>query len=208
MRSFLLAASVAALALPAVAPAQQAAPRPMADDVLTRAEALARADRRFDRIDADHDGRITAAELAAIPARRGMAPQNGADAQARSPGEGRGGRGMGARMLKRADTNNDGVVTREEYRAQAAAAFDRQDANKDGKVDATERQQWREQRGGRRGGGMARIDARRDGVVTRAEYQARALARFDRLDLNKDGRIDATERGQHRQQRAERRAQG
>ncbi len=204
MRPLLLAASIAALALPAVVSAQQPA-RP-ADGGMTRADALARADQRFDRIDTDHDGRITAAELAALPGRRGAPPPAAAAGQTPPPSpEARGPRrGGGARMFQRADANNDGVVTRDEFRAQAAAAFDRQDANRDGTIDATERQQWR----GQRGGGMARHDAKRGGTITRADYQARALARFDRLDLNKDGRLDPAERQQHHRQHAERRAQG
>lgn len=209
MRPLLLAASLTTLALPALVSAQQPAPR--ADGVQTRAEALARADQRFDRIDTDRDGRITAAELAAMPGRRGAAPPPPAAGQTPPPppAEARGPRGGGgARMLQRADANNDGIITREEFRAQAAAAFDRLDANKDGTIDATERQQWRDQRGERRGGGMARREGKHGGTVTRADYQARALARFDRLDLNRDGRLDPAERQQHRQQRAERRAQG
>jgi Ca2+-binding EF-hand superfamily protein len=58
-------------------------------------------------------------------------------------------------MFARLDTNGDGVVDREEFRAQAAQRFDRMDTNKDGKVDAAERQAAREameQMRGRRGG--------------------------------------------------------
>ncbi|KQM98851.1 hypothetical protein [Sphingomonas sp. Leaf25] len=153
MRPFLIAASLLASAAPGMVMAQQPAPqppRPMADGVLTRAEALARADRRFDAIDTDRDGRISAAERAALPQR---APRPAVDAGTPPPPPAPGGpRGFGgARMLERADTDRDGVITREEYRAQAGAAFDRQDGNKDGRIDATERQQWRDQRMERRG---------------------------------------------------------
>ncbi|KQN40484.1 hypothetical protein ASG37_01380 [Sphingomonas sp. Leaf407] len=118
----------------------------MADGVLTRTDALARADLRFDAIDTDRDGRIGAAERTALPPR---GPRPAGDAGSPPPPGGPRGFG-GGRMLERADTNRDGVITREEYRAQAAAAFDRQDMNKDGRIDAAERQQWREQRMERR----------------------------------------------------------
>jgi hypothetical protein len=141
------AASLAGIALPTIVTAQTppAPPRPMADGVLTREEALARADRRFDALDTDHDGKITAAERAAQPER----PRGTADGQTPMPGRGHHG---GGRMLERADTDKDGMVTRKEFRAVAGRMFDRQDANHDGRVDAAERKQWRDQRMARRGG--------------------------------------------------------
>lgn len=52
------------------------------DGIVTRAEALAEAGMRFDRIDGNHDGKIDQAELAAMPQMRrggryGMAPARG-----------------------------------------------------------------------------------------------------------------------------------
>lgn len=38
-------------------------------------------------------------------------------------------------------------------------------------------------------GPWARADANGDGVITRAEWIAAANARFDRLDVNKDGKL-------------------
>jgi hypothetical protein len=40
---------------------------------------------------------------------------------------------------------------------------------------------------------FARLDANHDGVVTREEATAAALARFDRADTNHDGKIDQSE---------------
>jgi hypothetical protein len=40
---------------------------------------------------------------------------------------------------------------------------------------------------------LARLDANKDGVVTRDEAIAAATARFDKLDANHDGKIDQTE---------------
>ncbi|MDJ0278513.1 EF-hand domain-containing protein [Sphingomonas sp. 2R-10] len=145
MRSPIAAAALAGIALPGVVSAQTPppAPRPMADGVLTREETLARADKRFDALDTDRDGKISAAERAAMPQR----PRGSADGATPMPG-----RRMGDRMLERADADRDGVITRDEFRAVAARAFDRQDANRDGRVDAAERKEWRDQRMARRGG--------------------------------------------------------
>ncbi len=181
MRSLIVAASLAAIALPGVALAAQTPPPPGSDRVVTRADAIARADQRFDALDTDRDGKISAAERAA---------QTGQDGPHR--------RG-GGRMLERADANRDGAVTRGEFRAMAAAGFDRQDLNHDGRVDAAERRQSREQRMSRRG-------PQSGGTITRAAFQARALARFDRMDANKDGQIDPAERFMAREKRMQRHA--
>jgi hypothetical protein len=46
-------------------------------------------------------------------------------------------------------------------------------------------------RGG--GGAMMRADANGDGVITREEHLAHANQRFDRLDLNRDGKLTRDE---------------
>lgn len=48
------------------------------------------------------------------------------------------------------------------------------------------------------GRGLLRADTNGDGVVTRAEFDADNNARFARMDLNHDGRIDASEMAQVR----------
>ena len=48
------------------------------------------------------------------------------------------------------------------------------------------------------GGGMMRADANNDGVVTRQEAIDQATARFDRMDLNHDGKLDKAELAQVR----------
>ena len=44
-----------------------------------------------------------------------------------------------------------------------------------------------------RGGMMRLADADKDGTITKAEFEAAALARFDRLDANKDGTVTPDE---------------
>ena len=55
--------------------------------------------------------------------------------------------------------------------------------------------------GGPRGGMLMMADANKDGTVTRAELTAALEARFARLDVNKDGKIDQQDRDLMRQQR-------
>ena len=111
----------------------------------------------------------------------------------------------------RQDANPDGVTTRAEAIAQAGARFAQMDTDRDGRVTAGEMRAYRTAMrdrmvakgrdvpvpppGGRKQDGMGRqMDPNRDGSVTREEFEARALKRFDRMDANRDGTIDATER--------------
>lgn len=93
------------------------------------------------------------------------------------------------------DAYGDGVVTRDEAAADADRRFAAMDANNDGKLSRDERRTWREQRRapppGDRGPGR---QARRDADQNQSAFRDRALARFDRIDTNHDGRIDANER--------------
>ena len=59
----------------------------------------------------------------------------------------------GGRAMIRADANGDGVITREEFVAQATQRFDRMDVNHDGKVDQAEMQQVGERMRNMRGMG-------------------------------------------------------
>ena len=68
------------------------------------------------------------------------------------PPGGPGPRGGG--MMMRADTNGDGVITRDEALAQAAQRFDRMDMNHDGKLTRDEMEQVGRRLGQMRGGDM------------------------------------------------------
>lgn len=140
MKTFLLAAAmatttIAGLAGAQITPAPQPAPAPAprggggmivqadadGDGVVTRAEFVAAADKRFQQQDTNRDGKVSAEERAAkMPARGGM------------PGR-------------------DGDVTLDQARMRAGKMFDRIDANRDGKVDRAEvaarRKMMRERRG-------------------------------------------------------------
>ncbi len=100
-----------------------------------------------------------------------------------------------------ADANRDGVTTRQEAIAAADARFSRIDRDGDGRITRAERvaRKARPATGAdhRPAPGhdrkFGRMDADRDAVVTRDEMRRHATRRFDRVDTNDDGRIDAAE---------------
>ena len=97
------------------------------DGIVTRQEALTAADLEFAKMDADHDGKVTADERRAYVA------------QARDP------RGLGRHAPPR-HHGADQAMTLEQFRARAAARFDRMDSNHDGRLDKTEIANMREAR--------------------------------------------------------------
>jgi hypothetical protein len=155
MSGFLLAgAATAQDAPPPPPPAAQDSGAPMHDadhGPISRADYLARADKRFDRMDANQDGFITADELGGMGRRGG---NGGAPA---------GGGGFAQRMLDRMDTNHDGKVSKDEFRAEAAARFDQADTNHDGVLDENEQAAMRSQMGGRMAGMRDRRQRHADG---------------------------------------------
>lgn len=88
------------------------------------------------------------------------------------------------RFFDRIDTDRDGKISRAEYQAWVDGRFDRMDANHDGSVDAkelaaspaaAERAQKRAERF------VQRYDAGASGKVSKADFEAREMARFDKL---------------------------
>ncbi|MDB6164420.1 MAG: hypothetical protein JWL98_1852 [Xanthomonadaceae bacterium] len=132
----------------------------------------------FARMDANHDGQLTAAELDAAH----RAAVEGPSADARQPG---------------AKTAEDAAV--------AQALFNRLDINHDGVVSTIEMQAAHTRKGvastsapaadQHRGlGGMgALLDANHDGFVSTVEYAATARARFAHMDSNHDGFVSRPE---------------
>jgi hypothetical protein len=118
-----------------------------------------------------------------------------------------GARHAGGYWLKQLDAEGKGYVTLEEYLAAGDAMFARLDADGDGRISAEElaavrrdrhkgprHEQHGERRHGRHDGHwFARMDADGDGYVSRAEFDDARLARFNALDANGNGVIDAGE---------------
>ncbi len=91
-------------------------------------------------------------------------------------------------------------LTRQQAQQRADMLFQRLDANHDGVLTKQEAQQAGGQGGGRFAARMAeRLFAQGDSV-TKAQFDAQALVRFDRQDLNHDGVVTADERQQARSQ--------
>jgi hypothetical protein len=129
MRTFLYAAALAALALPASA--QQPAPPPAAPAAgLAFDQFAGRARERLMRLDADHDGRISKDEFAA----GGGAIRRGTMQDAERPG----GHDR-SKMFARWDANQDGYLDTSEINAVLARRFARMDANHDRVLTGDER---------------------------------------------------------------------
>jgi len=140
----------------------------------------------FDRMDADRDGKITGTEAEAARNHYVQA-KDGKSAQAHATAIGG--------LFARADTNKDGVVSRAEFDTIGKQMKDRM-------------AQAGMKRGGMAGRLFAASDTNKDSRVSLAEMQQAALARFDRGDLNHDGKITPEERQQKRQQRKAQRQPG
>ncbi len=131
-----------------------------ANVTMTRASAQAKAEQMFDRMDANKDGRIDQADRAArqterfakldtdkngqlspaeMSAGHQRKPRAESEAPARKMGMRGGHRGMKGGLMKMADTNKDGTITKSEAVAAALAKFDTADTNRDGSVTAEER---------------------------------------------------------------------
>ena len=134
------------------------------DGVLNEADKTARMGRMFDTMDTDKNGSISRAEFTTAHSGMGMGMDHGehkgmdhgkmgGDHKMGGPGMGGHRMGMGGggagMMLKMADANNDGAVTRDEAMAAALKHFDAMDANKDGQVTKAERQAAMQKMGAR-----------------------------------------------------------
>ena len=178
MKKTLIGLSALALGLAGAAHAQDGMPGgdPLGDKTVTKAEFQAKGAAMFDKLDANHDGKLDSADRAAHEGQmfdQADANHDGAlsrdefmAAHQRGPkgpagaGKHRGGREggpggghSGMMMLKMADTNKDGAVSRDEFLAAHAQHFDMMDANHDGQVTQAERKAAREKMGGMRHGG-------------------------------------------------------
>lgn len=114
----------------------------------------------------------------------------GASAHAAPPGGGI------DELVRRADTNRDGVVTRLEYAQARMAPFQRLDRDRDGALSARELKlldRARQPQADQLRATLRLADADRDGRVTAAEYRAAPTPMFDRADLDHDGRITPAE---------------
>ena len=185
MKKSMIALSALALGLAGTAHAADDMPGgdPLGDKTVTKAEFQAKGAAMFDKMDANHDGKLDAADRAAHEG--AMFDQldsdhNGALSRAefaaahqRGPqGDGLAGKHMRhggpdgdhgghmGMMMHMADANKDGAITRDEFMAAHLKHFDMMDANHDGQLTQAEHKAAREKMkaqgtmGGGKGGGM------------------------------------------------------
>lgn len=192
MRKLTFALGAAALAIAGAAFAQPSTPahdgaQRHQHGPMTRADAEARADKLFARLDANGDGKLDRGDRAARQDKR----------------------------FARLDTDGNGAISRDEFTAAAGKRFAEKAQGQDGHRAGHRTFQgrnvaWRGHRGRGHGalamaGKMA--DTNRDGAISKDEFKTAALAMFDRADANRDGTITPDERKQMRDQHREHRGQ-
>jgi Ca2+-binding EF-hand superfamily protein len=163
----LLTLGAALIATPAIAAQRGPAD---AKPTLTRAEAQTRAAEMFAKLDANKDGKLDAADRAA---RRTA---------------------MQAKRFEALDANKDGSVSKAEWDQHAAKRGEKRAAAGEARDGKRHAMRGPGKRGGHRMGGGMKPGGAGDKVITQAEFVAAALARFDRLDANKDGQVTTEER--------------
>lgn len=175
-KTFGAIAIVLALGGTALAAQDQRWGGPDAGATMTRAEAKAKAEAMFDRMDVNHDGKLDQADRAA----------------------------MEARKFDELDTDHNGSLSREEFAA-GHKRMGRPMGGPEGQAREAPGAMAGEGQGMRRMGGrggheamggmmMHMADANKDGAVTRDEAVAAALKHFDMMDANKDGKVTPDER--------------
>lgn len=103
------------------------------------------------------------------------------------PGPRRRGGANGEKRMKRIDINNDGAISRDEWKGKPDV-FDRIDKNSDGSLTREEFGSAARRQPGR----LNQMDTNNDGRISRDEWKG-APKRFDRLDANGDGAITKEE---------------
>ena len=92
-------------------------------------------------------------------------------------------------FFDKVDTNHDGTISRAEYQAWVDSRFAKLDSNGDGTVDANEvatSQAAAERVQKRAKGFVRRYDPSGDGQVSKADFEAKEMQRFDRLSDGTD----------------------
>ncbi len=164
-------------------PARAAAQGPMVqadanrDGFIDRAEAAGhpRLLQRLDQLDTDKDGRISAAEMRA--GHMGMGGRHGK--QGGMMGQGRG--------MPSLDADGDGRISPAEAGARPpfAARFDQLDVNKDGYIDAADRQA---RMAAQRDAWFKAADRNGDGQISRAEFEAHHASRMAERQQRREAR--------------------
>lgn len=174
-KTLTLGLSIAALAVAGTAVAQNAPAANRGDwanKTVSRAEVQTQAATMFDRMDANHDGKLDQADRAARK----------------------------TQMFAKLDTDKNGQLSPAELEAGHKLRPGRSEGAPGGDHAGMAGMDHGKMGGHKMGGrgmhgGMGRMaDANKDGTVTRAEFVAAALTRFDAGDSNRDGSLTPAER--------------
>jgi len=169
MKKTLIAAGLSAMTLlsAGIAAAQPGAGQPAPKADLQRAKLVERLDARFAKFDANKDGTIATAELKAAR-----------DARI-------------AQQFKRLDTDGNGAITL----AEMQVAHDKRAGHARQGDDKRHAHFGKRGHGFRHAGSMGALrDANGDGLISKAEFEGPALARFDKMDADHNGVVTAAER--------------
>jgi hypothetical protein len=210
MRKLVLASLAAAIAAPLMAQVAPTAPMaPMTQQggkSITRAEFIQRAVAAFQRADTNHDGVVTADELAALQAQGGGGWKQSPDGGQWKRSEGPMANPNAA--FDRLDTNHDGVLSRQEFAAGREVRIEQRRVmmqNGQGQAGAQpmagdmQAMHGMHRGGGMGGAGMLRMaDLNHDGRITLQEVQTVAAQHFDMMDTNHDGVLTPDERKANR----------
>lgn len=131
---------------------------------MARADMMAKSEQRFVKIDTNSDGTIDAAEMSAH--RQAM---------------------KAARAEKLAAMSEEDRAKMEARKQERRAAMKERRAEQAASTDGAGEQRTKR-------GWLARIDADGDGLITREEFTAPAMKRFDRFDADGDGIVTPEER--------------
>jgi Ca2+-binding EF-hand superfamily protein len=135
------------------------------DGRVSRDEMLGKATARFDSADANKDGTLTPEERATVLKRKGE------------------------EHFKKADKNADGALTADELPRHFAGMLPKLDGNKDGKLTRAELAAGHDKFADR----FAKKHPKAKAPKTRSELLTHVNARFDKLDANKDGSLTPEE---------------
>jgi hypothetical protein len=174
MKRLTLGLSAAALAIAGAAFAAEGNWDRHAGQTVTRAEAQAKAEQAFAKLDVNHDGKLDQADRAARM----------------------------TEIFDRIDTNHDGMISRAEFNDahQHMMGDHRMGDHPDMDGDHRDRDGMGHDMGhGRHGMGMMmfimhQADPNHTGVITRDAFVGAALALFDKADTNHDGKVTPQER--------------
>ena len=166
------------------------------DGQVQYSEFLTAGNQKFAEMDADRNGLVTKDERYAFgKAKRAQRAQ---------------------KRFAKLDANGDGFVSNQEFTTAQAQRADkkearrkkRMDANKDGVMDQADhdlrkakRQARKEKRKTKRQAHKRKRDLNGDGMLSLSEHQAAGKARFDRIDADNNGVLDAQEIAKMKKQR-------